>query len=343
MRLGTIAVRDALGQDVPGITDKDIQEALWHYYYDLDKSVNYLLQKAMPKEEKKKKTKGGSLFPEFITRVQMGRHAGAVGSQGPDTRGFGGASPPPMVPFYTAAANACTAPQYMEEEIALPPISCEKPFVMADFWKEIQWFNIPEERRTTFVEPLYPRGGLLGGNPDAPPKMSKLQALAAARKKKAEEQKKASSQEEIAKPMASLTLSSSVNTERSVSGSSDRRETPFPQHAGKENSQSSSGLKRKDSSPHSKTPRPSTLIVQVETPVEPLMEEPFVETAAPSAFAMTMFGGDMASSRPTSAATFSLPYGDVRIQSTDAFAGPSPDDVVKAAQSKGAAARNGHL
>lgn len=55
-------MRDMLGNDVPGITDKDIQEALWHYYYDVDKSVNYLLQKSMPKEEKKKKTKGGSLF-----------------------------------------------------------------------------------------------------------------------------------------------------------------------------------------------------------------------------------------------------------------------------------------
>lgn len=105
MRLGTIAVRDAFGQDVPGITDKDIQEALWHYYYDLDKSVNYLLQKAMPKEEKKKKTKGGSLFSHFMTRIHMGRHAGAAGSQGPNTRDLGGASPPLMVPFHTAAAN----------------------------------------------------------------------------------------------------------------------------------------------------------------------------------------------------------------------------------------------
>ena len=61
MRLGTMAVRDMLGGDVPGISDKDIQEALWHYYYDVDKSVNYLLQKSMPKEQKKK-TKGGSLF-----------------------------------------------------------------------------------------------------------------------------------------------------------------------------------------------------------------------------------------------------------------------------------------
>ena len=108
MRLGTIAVRDALGQGVPGITDKDIQEALWHYYYDLDKSVNYLLSKAMPKEEKKKKTKGGSLFPPFVIRVHMGRRAGVSESQRPSVQDLGGVSPPPMVPFYTAAANAFT-------------------------------------------------------------------------------------------------------------------------------------------------------------------------------------------------------------------------------------------
>jgi hypothetical protein len=65
MRLGTIAVRDALGGDVPGITDKDIQEALWHYYYDIEKSVNYLLQSRTKKEPSKKKAKGGSLFSHF--------------------------------------------------------------------------------------------------------------------------------------------------------------------------------------------------------------------------------------------------------------------------------------
>lgn len=92
-------MRDALGNDVPGITDKDIQEALWHYYYDLDKSVNYLLQKSMPKEEKKKKTKGGSLFLPFITN-ELGRRRVGAAAQGQRRSygGLGGASPPPMLP-----------------------------------------------------------------------------------------------------------------------------------------------------------------------------------------------------------------------------------------------------
>jgi hypothetical protein len=59
-------VRDALGGDVPGITDNNIQEALWHYFYDVEKSVNYLLQsRTAKKETSKKKAKGGSIFSHF--------------------------------------------------------------------------------------------------------------------------------------------------------------------------------------------------------------------------------------------------------------------------------------
>lgn len=246
-----------------------------------------------------------------------------------------------MVPFNTAADNTFPVPQYMDEDLAMPPTNCDKPFSMKGFWKDMQWLNVPEERQTTFLEPLHPRG-LLGGNPDAPPKMSKLQALAAARKKKAEDAKKASS-EDVAKPMASLTLSNTANTERPPSASATSTVIPPAPTLKKENSRSYTGLKRKDSSPHSKTPRPSTPTVQSAAPITPPLDEPRVETAAPSAFAMTMFGREMHSSRHVSTATFSLPYGDIRIQSADAFSGPSPDDVVKAAQSKGATARNGHL
>lgn len=42
MRLGTAEVREVLGPEV-SITDKEIEDSLWHYYYDIDKTVNYLL------------------------------------------------------------------------------------------------------------------------------------------------------------------------------------------------------------------------------------------------------------------------------------------------------------
>jgi len=41
MRQGTDAVREALGQD-SDTTTKEIEEALWYYYYDVDKTLAYL-------------------------------------------------------------------------------------------------------------------------------------------------------------------------------------------------------------------------------------------------------------------------------------------------------------
>ncbi len=42
LRLGTVQVRNTLGQGFASITDKEIQDTLWHYYYDISKSVSYL-------------------------------------------------------------------------------------------------------------------------------------------------------------------------------------------------------------------------------------------------------------------------------------------------------------
>ena len=42
LRLGTIEVRKALG---PEYTDKDIQDSLWYYYYDVGKTITYLKSK----------------------------------------------------------------------------------------------------------------------------------------------------------------------------------------------------------------------------------------------------------------------------------------------------------
>lgn len=48
MRLGTIEVRQLLQSEIPPVpaTDEEIQEALWHYFYDVDKSVGFLRSKA---------------------------------------------------------------------------------------------------------------------------------------------------------------------------------------------------------------------------------------------------------------------------------------------------------
>lgn len=42
LRRGVADVRDTLGSDFP-VTDQEIEKSLYYYYYDVDKTVNYLL------------------------------------------------------------------------------------------------------------------------------------------------------------------------------------------------------------------------------------------------------------------------------------------------------------
>ena len=42
--MGTAKVRSVLGREVL-FTDREIQESLWHYYYDVEKTVAYLLSR----------------------------------------------------------------------------------------------------------------------------------------------------------------------------------------------------------------------------------------------------------------------------------------------------------
>ena len=64
MRIGTIAVREKLPSNMKHITDTQIQEALWHYYYDVEKSVGYLVSTyaAKPKPQEKKGAVAGGFF-----------------------------------------------------------------------------------------------------------------------------------------------------------------------------------------------------------------------------------------------------------------------------------------
>lgn len=39
---GKTEVRSILGTEGIVVTDAEIEESLWHYYYDVDKTVNYL-------------------------------------------------------------------------------------------------------------------------------------------------------------------------------------------------------------------------------------------------------------------------------------------------------------
>jgi hypothetical protein len=76
MRLGTLEVWARLPDGSAHITEKQIHEALWHYYYDMDKTVGYLITTyiAKPKKEQKKaavgkKATGGSLISLAFTEM----------------------------------------------------------------------------------------------------------------------------------------------------------------------------------------------------------------------------------------------------------------------------------
>ncbi|OHW99103.1 elongation factor 1-alpha [Colletotrichum incanum] len=59
MNVGTATVQSALGPDADKVTVQQIQDSLWYYYYDIDKTVSYLQKKFIapppaPKQEPKK-------------------------------------------------------------------------------------------------------------------------------------------------------------------------------------------------------------------------------------------------------------------------------------------------
>lgn len=162
--------------------------------------------------------------------------------------------------------------------------------------------------------------------------MSKLQALAAARKKKAQEQKSGSSTG-VEQPMARLTL------DQHGTGSSEDQTTPGSSSTAKSGPRSFPIRKRKDSNPHEKVPKAPHQHESDQTPPELSPEIEPVDQAEPSAFASTMFSNTSSSSPRNSDNLFSLPCVTTAAAPTsaDPFAGPSPDDVVIAAQSKGSA------
>lgn len=291
LREGTVKVREVIGNDVPGITDSQIQEALWHYYYDVGKSVTYLLNfqcLAAGKRVGGKKVQGLSHF------LECSAHAVSSG---------------------TKYSNLQKLSEVAPEGLS----TCPNPISYDKFFEDMPWLQVPGHRRTVFLEPLMPRGGLLGGSSGAaPPKMSKLQALAAARKKKAEEQKGESSTRNI-EPMTELSLDSDSRQE------SNQFQVLGSRHVEQQ------AKKRKNSIPHQK----NIHISERSPSSSPLSEQSATIDAAsmmarPSAFAKALFSNRTRSIPST--ATFTIPYD--KDATTNGFAGPSPDDVVLAAQAK---------
>lgn len=249
------------------------------------------------------------------------------------------------VSFCIFADHVLIEAAFLHKPVCSSP-SCDRPFSVEEFFKDAPWLNIPEDRRgEILIEPLYPPGRLLGG---APPqsKISKLAALAAARKSKGNETTKSNSQ----KSTTSIALldklsgrdqnTSSVDPppalpEKVQVKSEDESRNFKPQNeiqASQKRERQPSGLEP-ELQRLAKAPRQSTNPQDLPSPgaiVAPI--------AAPSKFAQFLCGESSFWQDPPPVASFK-PYYTIPqdlYTNLDAFAGPSPDDIVLNAQnSKG--------
>jgi elongation factor 1 alpha-like protein len=91
LKAGTAAVREELGADFPA-SEKEIQDALWHYYYDVRKSVAYLKKRKTPSAQAKQaKQKQASRFDNAANAAASKAQAG--NSNGTSTLSYPSGAP----------------------------------------------------------------------------------------------------------------------------------------------------------------------------------------------------------------------------------------------------------
>ncbi|MCJ1465232.1 Hsp70 suppressor, GTPase facilitates ribosomal subunit dissociation [Pseudocyphellaria aurata] len=333
---GTAEVRSILGSEAG--TDEEIQESLWHYYYDVEKTVNYILNQKTPQPKKSKKKKEVA-----SANVPNGRHDSFSSIYFKSLR---------WPPTWSDAQKRehCVEAAGSLGVWNIPALSkaCSFRFSAAEFFKDAPWLDIPKDRcGEILIEPLYPPGRLLGGCPLQGGRVSKLAALAAARKKKDQERNQdALSQTSTTTSVALLDRLSGKNStknpleetvqpdpELSVSASGSIAQSPESQN------QSNSPRKRKSSSMLFKREIETADAQSLPTPdtASPKLKLARVALfAPPSVFAKAVFGmtGNPAGERPSKRIKmmFTLPQVPRSYTENNPFAEPSPDDIVRNAQ-----------
>ncbi|KAK3342880.1 P-loop containing nucleoside triphosphate hydrolase protein [Neurospora tetraspora] len=189
-----------------------------------------------------------------------------------------------------------------------------------------KYIDPPKKPAKTAPPKVAPKqDGLLGGS-GAPPKMSKLQQLAAARKKKAEGKSASEDVEQTQVKMTELTVNDNQASKenRPLAGLFGKR-VKTSETTAQGRIPLTMAEPTRPEIPQAQAPEVTPSLHQEEAPVEP---EPVVAPpkAQPSAFASTLFG-------PLSDSPKRKPR-----EVPDAFGKPSPDDVVLAAQAKVATA-----
>ena len=320
MQESLVKARAALGE---GFADTEIQDSLWHYYYDVDKAVHYLLGASSPrfwrrlsdhaadqrsttrpsvKKNTPKKPKGRKLSSAILCIKHYHSRPDGVGCWY-ETQCQLEASPTLMAPEESASIP-------FRRRLAQP---CTR-VLATSFFSDCPWLAVPPDRLATLTPIRATVAGLLGGSSSDPPKKSKLAALAEARRKR-----------KVGKTSASSSTPSSVALLDTLSSRQATDENPKPRERPVFRTRAAAEQPTKPNEPQKPTSHPEP---PSETP-EP--STPGAVLASPSAFAQTLIGNDasVVSSNfdPLSAYTGSVAFAE------NAFSGPSPDDVVAQAQS----------
>ncbi|KAF2794173.1 hypothetical protein K505DRAFT_349470 [Melanomma pulvis-pyrius CBS 109.77] len=345
LRIGTAKAREALDSSIT-VSDAQIQESLWHYFYDVEKTVAYLKNKFAPTPKTtstpSKKQKATSRFDQ------------AASAAGVETNSTPGKQTTSHAQLGEIQESTCTAPslkslarQCVEnvnlsdsgtsvDESSVRDKSLYPAFVdtfpTSNFFWDTPWGNVPPHRLGEItVEPLLPRGRLLGGSS----KPSKLAALAAARKRKQDE----------AKNVASLPHEHDTRTEADTAValldrlSFKAKDTTGPPSIPKE----AEKKPRHSRYPTRKrSPSPTPEIPKTEERPPPKSTAPAIEfpdlRAPPSIFASVLCGtsAHQPINQISEFTSFPLPYTNFPgFKDANPFANPSPDDLVLSAQAKG--------
>lgn len=318
MANGTTEVRKALGNDASKVTLAQIQDALWHYYYDVEKSVAYLNKtfiappppKPAPKPAPAKKAPEGTCPPiSFSASHQsLERRAGAE----------------------QKCAFLADSEQSGEGYTRFPVFPQPKSSYLG-YFSDMPWLNTPEARQTVFIPPWIPSGGLLGGG-DGSGGMSKLQKLAAARKKKSDEKKgQEAATTQTQRKMSDLSISESSRKENLAPTNPLVKRQKISQDS------NAPSLKKPASPvPEEQHSRPdSDESESAEESQEDITSESTPVKVAPSSFARTLFGSAPQAPSKSRREVFPMPYTSSTSFSASTFSEPSPDDIVLEAQSKG--------
>ncbi|SPO04977.1 related to translation elongation factor HBS1 protein [Cephalotrichum gorgonifer] len=310
-------VLQGLGENSDKVTTKQIQDALWHYHYDVKKSIAYLDRtfinpvekpKPKPKAPAECKYRSPSSSAGYLSRIKSsgrGRERSTTGS----------------------------SHDYRQAELYLPLAPRIEVPAEWHFW-DTPWLNVPLEKQSIFVAPAR-MGGLLGGSSGAP-KLSKLQALAAARKSK-----KADGKKDVESAAKSSTQSPPSGGP-SPGASKDNVKLDIRLRSRRSPRAGPDGLREGESGSGQEVPEGSNMDASVPPAVgtEASSHNPTPEAEAcvipqaprPSAFASTLFGA--ASDNTSAPQSYPLPYTTLPTYSAKPFLQPSPDDIVLAAQSQ---------